>query len=163
MRALLMVPALLLAGCATGVRVTYHSDPPGATLYQDGQPIGKTPTTLTYQATPAFKSGGCQQLRGTLVRWVSGAEASISSLNVCASTGWGQQYTFTRPSVPGLDVDANFALQLQRNAILRDQANSAATANLLQAIQPPAPAYSPRRPIDCTSRRIGNTVQTDCW
>jgi len=41
-------------------------------------------------------------------------------------------------------------------------AGTAATLQFLQAIQP-RPAPPPRAPVNCTSRVIGNTVQTDCW
>lgn len=41
-------------------------------------------------------------------------------------------------------------------------AGTAATLQILQSIQP-RPAPAPRAPVNCTSRRVGNTVQTDCW
>lgn len=42
----------------------------------------------------------------------------------------------------------------------QEQARNAATANFLRSINPP-PRPAPA-PINCTSYRIGNTVQTDC-
>jgi len=43
---LLIFVILFLAGCATNqVRVTYYSDPPGATFYEWGVAIGYTPFT----------------------------------------------------------------------------------------------------------------------
>lgn len=38
--------ALLLAGCASYQNVGIESDPPGATIYLDGKPVGVTPQTL---------------------------------------------------------------------------------------------------------------------
>lgn len=141
MRQLAVLAVVVLAGCASGLRVVYHADPQGATLYQDGRAMGQTPMELTYQPEQAFKSGGCQQLRGTEVKWASGATAAISSLQVCAHQGWLQHYKFNRPDAPGRDIDLNYALQLERNAILRSQASSAnmaAAAALLNANRQPA-------------------------
>lgn len=35
---------ILLSGCVTNTMVTIESDPPGASVYVDGRPIGETPT-----------------------------------------------------------------------------------------------------------------------
>jgi hypothetical protein len=46
-------------------------------------------------------------------------------------------------------------------AINQRQANqNAATQNFIRSMQQPAPAMRP--PVNCTSYRIGNTVQTQC-
>ena len=153
---------MLLTGCV-GLQVDYGSDPPGATLYQDGQVIGVTPARITYEPDQTFSSGGCMNLRGTAVKWASGAAAQISFLSVCKSLGTLQHYVFNRPDVPGRDIDANYALQLQRNGIMRSQAdaaNTAATLQIMRALQPPAPAFNP--PVNCRSYRVGNEIRTDC-
>jgi hypothetical protein len=162
MKLSLLVVATLLAGCA-GLRVQYNSDPPGASLYEGGQLKGVTPVVLNYELDQAFKSGGCTTLRGTSVKWASGAEASISHLTACAHVGRSQQYTFQRPDVPGRDVDMNYALQVQRNTIMRQQAaaaETAATLQLINALNPPPPPLPTS--INCSSYRLGNTIQTDC-
>lgn len=50
-------------------------------------------------------------------------------------------------------------------AIMQRQANeNAATDAAIRALRPAQPAAQPPRPpMNCTSRRVGNTVQTDCW
>ena len=49
-------------------------------------------------------------------------------------------------------------------AILARQANeNAATANIMRALNPPAPQVIAPQQTNCTSRRVGNTVQTQCW
>jgi hypothetical protein len=161
---LTVVTLVTLTGCATGIQVAYHSDPPGATLYQDGKPRGATPTVLTYPVDQAFKAGGCTKLRGTSVKWASGARAEVSYLTVCAKHGYEQHYTFSRPDVAGREIDMNYALQLQRNGIMRQQAEAAQTAATLQflnTINPPPNPMLPR-PMDCLSYRAGNTVRTEC-
>lgn len=164
MRLAILTAVALLAGCATSIEVAYHSDPQGATIYESGKPLGTTPVVARYAVDPAFKAGGCFKVRGTSARWASGAQTAIDFMTLCANQGYTQHYTFSRPDVAGREIDMNYALQLQRNRIMRDQANAAQTANTLQFLQtlnPPMPA--PPMPINCTSRRTGNTVQTDCW
>lgn len=163
MRLFALASLLALTGCATtGLSVVYHSDPEGATIYQDGAPVGVTPARLNYVPNASFTGGGCQQLRGLTAKWVSGAQASITSLNACANVGRQQTYTFVRPDIPGRDVDAMYALELQRNAILRQQAqaaNSAAAAQWLRATQP---QYRPPAFVNCNSYQMGTVVQTTC-
>ena len=149
---ILWLPLLAsLTGCA-GLRIQYESDPPGATLYQDGQPMGITPYTLTYQPDENFKRGGCMSIRPTLVKWASGATASTGSgLTACKSTGSRQRYMFVRPNVPGRDVDMNFALQLQRNGIMQQQ-----NALMLQQL------LTPPNPVNCTTTYSFGIANTTC-
>lgn len=162
MKIVFIAAAVALAGCATKIQVDYGSDPPGATLYQNGQPMGTTPMSLYYEPAQAFKDGGCQRLDGTSVKWASGAAASIGYLQVCRTLGMTQHYIFNRPDVPGREIDANHALQLQRNSIMRRQADNAAIQNYIQSLNPP---QQPLQPLsrDCRSVITGNTVQTQCW
>lgn len=150
--------AALLGGCAS-LQITYQSDPQGATLYQDGQPVGITPYTLNYEPSEDFRQGGCMTVRETSVKWASGATANTGGvLTACKSTGTRQNYTFIRPDVPGRDVDVNFALQRQRNAILVQ----ALTPPPPQLTFPQVPIYQPPLTVHCNSYRIGNSVQTNC-
>lgn len=166
MRLLAIAALAALGGCAS-LQITYQSDPQGATLYQDGQPIGVTPYTLTYEPSEAFREGGCMSIRETAVKWASGATASTSGvLVVCKSTGERQTYTFIRPDVPGRDIDVNYALQRQRNGILAQQLILQQQAAQRPIIPPmtfqPVPVYQMPQPINCQSYRLGNTVQTNC-
>lgn len=165
MRLILLMAAMIATGCATRIQVDYLSDPPGATLYEAGRPVGVTPMSVTYEPEASFKAGGCQRARGTSVTWASGAKAEIGYLELCNRTGWQQHYIFRRPDVPGRDVDMNYALQRQRNAIMQQQAD----ALTIKALTPPPPPvapiiYQPTMPqtINCTSRNVMGTVYTDC-
>jgi hypothetical protein len=156
MRLAILAAAAALSGCATtGIEVAYHSDPPGATLYQDGKAWGTTPAVLTYAVDPAFKAGGCFKTKATAVKWASGAQASIAYLSVCASKGYSQQYTFMRPNVAGRDVDLNYALQLQRNEILQRQADAVEDAAWMQMLQQ-------QQGTSCSSYRVGSSIETRC-
>jgi hypothetical protein len=163
---------IVTSGCANRPQVTYYSDPPGATLYQSGRPMGTTPTTLTYARNKSFNKGQCIRIEGTSVKWASGAEASIAYLTMCPATGYSQQYTFIRPDTPGREIDLNYALQLQRNAIMGAQVaaqqraaaaaaasaeaqRQATQAQILRSLQPP-------QQINCESYRTGAYVNTTC-
>jgi hypothetical protein len=166
--------ALLTWGCASKqLAVTYHSDPPGAALYQGDHNFGPTPRTLYYQLTDYDRQAGYKLLQGTAVRWVSGAKAGVSSLRADLRNGTNQVFTFRRPdNAPGYDIDANFALQLERNRILAEQAEAQRQQaywqmyNALQqqqAAQQAAQQRQMRQPLNCTSRAVGNYVYTDCY
>jgi hypothetical protein len=166
MKALLFSAAIAIAGsgCASRIQVDYLSDPPGATLYEEGRPIGVTPVSLYYAPDASFKNGSCQRAKGTSVVWASGVRAEISFLELCPNVGWTQHYWFRRPDVPGRDVDMNFALQMQRNGIMQQQAAAQALSNMRPPLTPyqlPAP---PRMgpALSCTSYNSAGQVITNC-
>jgi hypothetical protein len=131
----------VLASCVSIIQhplqMTYHSDPEGATLYQGNTRFGYTPLMVTYQdASRLFRAGTCLPLQPVQVRWASGAAATATNLKACPAQGYSQQYSFLRPlSAPGADVDASFAVQIQRNGILQQQSDAqeaSAIANYLK-------------------------------
>jgi hypothetical protein len=132
-------------------KVTFQSDPPGATLYEvrdeDGtaKPWGYTPRVLEYPAPTKWTE--CMNTRPVRVRWLSGAEAELDSLQLCPKDGKKRQFTFMRPAgVPGAEIDGQFALQLgEKNA------------------PKPSVYVPPAKPTFCTSRLIGTQVFTNCY
>lgn len=87
--------------------------------------------------------------------------AGQSNFNVCRLTMGG-------PHARAADAEAaRRGLDCRRyyGAIQQQLANeNAATNAAIRALRPqPSPAPAPRAPVNCTSRRVGNTVQTDCW
>ena len=112
-------------------------DPEGATLYEGGKRWGYTPITLTYPAARyAFAENRCLTLNATQVRWASGATASNGGLQACPATGSNQQYVFVRPSnAPGAEIDASFAIQLQRNGVMQQQEDAQDAIAVSQFIQ----------------------------
>jgi hypothetical protein len=163
---------IFASGCSTTLQVTYRSEPPGAALYEGDKHMGTTPVTLNYQVTDEDKKQGHKYLRGTTVRWVSGANAGIPILTADFRNGFNQVFNFRRPdSMPGYDIDANYALQLQRNAIMMMQAAAQyqqAEAQRQQARQLELMRYQQQfqtpasRNVHCQSRVSGNTIYTDC-
>ena len=152
LRTLFACLVLLASGCATNLQVVYTSDPPGAALYEGDRYFGTTPLTLTYAVTEEDRRIGSKRLRGTSVRWISGATAGLSELTVYLGNGLRQAFTYRRPDgVPGYEADANYARL--------DEESRKAEASRQQAWQPQQPI-----PLNasCTSRFVGSTIYTEC-
>lgn len=163
MRALLFGIGLLVAVPASArdvtVSVTVFSDPLGATVYANtaAQRAGYSPVLVKYKFNAkAWKSGACQPVQPIKVRWVSGAEATLNAIRVCPANGTKQELTFMRPDgMAGVEVDASFAIELQR--ISAGQASAA-----YAAAQAAAGAVVVQKPVYCTSRLVGSRVFTTC-
>ena len=115
----------LCAGCASvpPLKMTFHSDPEGATLYERGRLWGATPVTLSYEESRAvFARHECLRLSPMHVRWASGVVTTVDNLQACPAGGLQQAYVFARPAdAPGAEIDANFARQLQRDDALQEK------------------------------------------
>lgn len=154
---------LLQPACASNLQITYYSDPPGAVLYQDGQPIGYAPRTLHYQP-PGEQQHGRGRVRGIKAVWASGATAEIPFLNVDVNAhGLNQQFTFLRPDVPGRDADMRFAVELERNQIMRAQAQAQQDQTFWQMYNAYQQQNRVRTPTNCSSTVWGNTINTTCY
>jgi hypothetical protein len=171
-----MVLLLVASGCAglgvdpNTLYVDYVCTPQGATLYQAGDNTnrGACPTTLTYKITDADRARGYAVLRGMTAYWVSGASSSVSSINAYLANGLHQNFHFERPrNIPGYDVDANYALNLEKNQLLGAQMQAAqvsAAASVVAAANAAAPAApAPRLGTRCTTTNIAGTLYTNCY
>lgn len=184
-----LVAALVALGFASSayaqrtVTVIITSDPPSATLSQYGGSVGMTPMSLKYPTTKAFTSGrGCLVLQPLSMTWASGATAEMADLKICPEGKYRYhgkyQLAFARPDVPGREIDAIFALQVQRDAATaqaqQQAANAAATAAAWAAYVPIALAAIATRPIyvtqpiiypptvHCSSTVLGPFINTSC-
>jgi PEGA domain-containing protein len=79
------------------VSLTIHSTPEGAMVTENGKSLGYTPITLVYTFSD-FRS--CRQTQPVTVQWVSGATASVTSVQLCPAIGKNQSFTFERPTTP---------------------------------------------------------------
>lgn len=104
-----------LSGCSTQVKVSYHTTPPGATLYESGKPRGLTPLYLLYATDDAYKKGGCMRLKEIKVEWLSGAESTEDAPLVCAGDGYSKVVEINRPGLPGREIDESYARSLKQN------------------------------------------------
>jgi hypothetical protein len=103
--------ALLLSACSSQVALTIDSEPPGAEVYEGDQLYGVTPITLNYEGDDEYREGGCMSTRPISVKWSSGAQARVSTINLCSSQPGDPVYTFDYPegfdeSAAGEDVGA---------------------------------------------------------
>lgn len=135
-------------------------------------PVGNCPLTARYPISAQDKANGYMTLKGVTAYWVSGASSSVNAINVNLQNGLHQNIRFERPrDFPAYDTDANYALNLEKNRILRAQAeaqetqaaiatfnNAVAAANAAYANAPP-----PNLGTHCTTRYLGNTAYTDCY
>lgn len=145
----LIAPLLiLLTGCATTeLQVTYDSVPRGASIIQDGQMIGTTPTVIYYKVTPEIRRNEEMYLKPLTFRWISGAEYLQGSNHVplprSLTRGNPILYlnnTAKRPdSHPGLDKDQQYALDVERMnyqaAQQRQIQNQIAEENMKQGVR----------------------------
>ena len=164
--------------------VTIASDPPGASIYwtspgpinQTEYAYGPAPKTIQVQLP---KGHDCVETDAVRVRWVSGVEAGLPSLNVCKNEPGKNPIVFIRPSgIPGLETDARYALDLARfyleeRAIAQQHKDAAARTAVaaLSALMPPAPVtvlipgappLLPQPTVRCTSELVGTSVYTTC-
>lgn len=90
--------AMMLGACSSSqVMLTIESEPPGAAVYEGSKLSGTTPVTLNYQGDTDFSNGGCMGTMPIRVEWNNGAEARLSTINLCASQTSRQAYTFAYP------------------------------------------------------------------
>lgn len=115
--------------------VTYHSDPPGATIAAGSQNFGRAPVTLSYQISQEQRKTGKMSLQGVTATWISGAQVSHSQINVDLKNSDNQQLTLKRPSgAAGLDKDMNYALELEKLNYMKRQAEASEAAAVSSAI-----------------------------
>lgn len=95
---LLAIFALLLSACSSQVLLTIESEPPGAAVYEGGKFWGHAPVTLSYTGNQEHQEGGCIGTRPIMVEWDSGAQARVSTINMCGGQAPEQQYLFTYPA-----------------------------------------------------------------
>jgi len=108
-------------------------------------------------------AGACITTAPVVVRWVSGAEASLPGVEFCSRVGKEQILTFNRPlGWAGRETDAQFALKLQPMSLEQKQAATAASFAAPNATIEPLPAPLVPLQTRCTSSLMESTVYTSC-
>ena len=108
--AAIVVPLLFAVGCSQNkqVKVTYKSDPPGATLYRlDGELWGPCPKVLWYDLDEEAIANGYVDARGLMVRWPSGSEKESGDLIRIRVNGTERKVVFTQPGLTANAVDTS--------------------------------------------------------
>lgn len=178
----LAAPAMVLtlSACTTAptvdpdvLLVDVSCNPFGASLYQANTKtlLGYCPTTLVYRLRDKDRASGVAMLNGIQAIWVSGASAAVDRSTFQLSHGLHQAIAFDRPrDAPHYDIDANYALEIEKNHIQQQQARQAEVQATIDqfgnAVAAANAAYTnppPRTSVNCTTNRIGNTSYTNCF
>ena len=97
----------VLASCATepqGAKLTYETSPPGATIYEGGQPLGIAPVTKSY---PSAGEGAQIRTSEVTALWPSGAKTTFWTF---LKPGDDNVTTLSRPAnAPNLQADLDNA------------------------------------------------------
>ncbi len=153
-RVFIIIVATLMSACSSQVLLTIESEPPGAAVYEGGKFWGHAPVTLSYSGSAEYREGGCMGTRPIMVEWDSGAQARVSTINVCSSQNREQQFLFTYPEgFPG-------ALERRTadNAVRPPLKRVAPNGQLYWEV-----THSPSEStLRCYSDLSGDTVKTNC-
>ncbi len=151
---LLLVPALLMSACSSHVLLTIESEPPGAAVYEGGKFWGHAPVTLSYTGNAEYQEGGCIGTRPIMVQWDSGAQARVSTINMCGGKALDQEYLFTYPDgFPGAGKELAEAEGI-RPPLKRVAPNGQLYWEVMQA--------DSNASVRCYSDLSGATVKTNC-
>lgn len=149
----LLVAAAFLSGCSSApsrdeARLHVGSYPEGAMITVPGA-SGKAPAAWTW----TLPKGQLQISQLVTARWVSGATAS-QRVNLAGGSDY--EIVISRPNVPGAEIDSRYAIEQQRQS---DQSALEFSNALNSAVQ----SAAPKPTVNCTSTRLGNTVDTSCY
>ncbi|MDP9127742.1 MAG: hypothetical protein M3N08_05730 [Pseudomonadota bacterium] len=119
----LLLSSCVLAACSTSIDMTYYSDPPGATVYEEGNgKIGVAPVTLKYSPFDDRIEGGSVQVHKLTATWVSGVTVTASPGAIPISDERQAAFTFVRPrDALGLAKDEKYAEDFMRSPRLEQQ------------------------------------------
>jgi hypothetical protein len=166
--AAIVVTCLAVAACASlaedqnTLYVEYTCNPVGATLYQENTlNLGRCPRTIIYKITDQDRARGSMILKGVTAFWVSGVSSSSSpTISANLANGLHQHFNFERPrDAPNYNVDANYALNLEKNELLKAQVEAIENINVTVDQSSPAPTLR----THCTTNHIGQTAYTNCY
>ncbi len=146
-----ILAALLMSACSNRVTLTIESDPPGAAVYEGGTFWGHAPVTLAYTGTSDYREGGCMGTKPIMVQWDSGAQARVSTINLCGVQPSQQDYLFTYPE--------GFGPLVERSDGVKPPLKRVAPNGQLYWEVTHAPSESKLR---CYSDVSGDTVKTNC-
>lgn len=146
-----LLAALLMSACSSRVMLTIESDPPGAAVYEGGKFWGHAPVTLSYTGSNDFREGGCMGTQPIMVQWDSGAQARVSTINMCNTQARQQDYLFTYPE--------GFGPLVNNTSDVKPPLKRVAPNGQLYWEATHGPSESTLR---CYSDVSGDTVKTNC-
>lgn len=125
----LLISLLLFSGCASNkYAVTIDSNPTGAEVSCNGHSYGYAPITRYFELDEATKKSGYLRTCQWMLRWVSGATATVNNVYDLNKFPNGVIWTTPRPNIEGYSQDAEFALKV-KNMQYQSRQATAAEAN----------------------------------
>lgn len=155
----LVLASYALCGCQTQAVLTVSSQPEGAYITNlQGNYGGVAPLSLYYnidEQRAKRDAKGCWVVQGILAQWASGARIRQDEYTLCGSSTGNYTATINRPhDAPNLNVDLNFAMQLQANRAAQADARAARSAAAWAAFASTYSATQPKVPQTNTNTYI---------
>ena len=110
-----VLPLLILQGCASNYSVTYDSNPQGAALVCGGANEGTTPKTISYDIDEIDKKLGFYRPIPCGANWISGAYKPYDKNFDLTKFPNGAKQIVQRPSGDGYSQDEEFALKIKKS------------------------------------------------
>lgn len=110
----LMLMISVLTGCASGYKITYNTEPSGASVICGGINRGYSPVTLNYTPDENNKRTGSMKTVPCTAVWSSGARKYFSTAWDLNEFPEGVMQTLKRPNGEGYTQDAEFALKVEQ-------------------------------------------------
>lgn len=127
-----MLMVVALTGCASGYKITYNTEPSGASVICSGTNHGYSPVTLNYTSDESSKRTGSMKTVPCTAIWSSGMRKNFGVTWDLNKFPDGVMQTLQRPSGEGYAQDADFALRVQQMKQQQAQGNAAATQRALE-------------------------------
>jgi len=109
---ILALSLVVLAGCSNSYRITYDSDPQGATLICSGENEGYTPVKIDY--LESIRNSPTANLSHCSANWASGAVKTYGKNVTIFPSSDGTITTVQRSKGRGYAEDAAFALRVKQ-------------------------------------------------
>lgn len=114
-----------LSGCDSGYKITYNTEPVGASIICNGKNEGYSPVTLNYSPNENNKKIGFMKTVPCTATWSTGVRKSYTNTWNLNKFPDGVMQTLQRPSDEGYSQDAKFALKVQSMRYQKRQAEAA--------------------------------------
>lgn len=148
-----------LCACQTNAKLTVSSQPEGAYITSlQGTYGGVAPYSFYYtidETRSKRDAKGCWVVQGVVAQWASGARVKQDEYTLCGSAVGNYTAVVNRPhDAPNLNVDLNYAMQLQANRAAQAEAKAARSAAAWAAFASAYGATQPKVPQTNTNTYI---------
>jgi len=125
---------IFLSGCASAYKVTYNTQPTGASIVCSGTNYGYSPVTLDYTPDENQKRTGSMRTVPCTAIWSSGMRDDFGTTWDLNKFPDGVMQTLQRPQGEGYAQDAEFALRVQQMKAQQAAASAAQYNAIMQSM-----------------------------